>query len=58
MITINGKKVNKDIDEVNLSYNKLTQLPVDIGQLTRLTTLYLSNNMIENLLNPIIQRVL
>ena len=38
--------------------NQLTHLPVEIGQLTQLTELYLSGNMIENLLNPIIQRVI
>ena len=37
MISINGKKVNKDITNLNLSYNNLTQLPVDIGQLTQIT---------------------
>jgi len=41
-----------------LSYNQLTQLPVEIGQLTQLTYLYLYNNPIENLLNPIIQRLI
>jgi pullulanase/glycogen debranching enzyme len=33
-------------------------LPVEIGQLAQLTELYLSNNPIENLLNPIIQRII
>ena len=46
MITINGKKVNKDINKLNLLNNKLTQLPVEIGHLTQLTTLNLSYNML------------
>ena len=36
MISINGKKVNKDIKNLNLSYNNLTQLPIEIGQLTQM----------------------
>jgi Leucine-rich repeat (LRR) protein len=51
MISINGKKVNTDIRHLNLSYNNLTQLPVEIGQLTQLTTLDLSNNNITHLGN-------
>ena len=49
MISINGKMINKDIKELDLSYNNLTQLPVEIGQLTQLTILYLSNNNITHL---------
>ena len=48
MISINGKIVNKDITNLNLSYNNLTQLPVDIGQLTQITALYLSYNKLTN----------
>jgi Leucine-rich repeat (LRR) protein len=43
---------------LTLSSNKLTQLPVEIGQLTQLTKLFVCDNPIENLLNPIIQRVI
>ena len=43
---------------LHLSLNKLTHLPVEIGQLTLLTTLNLYDNMIENLLNPLINRFL
>jgi Leucine-rich repeat (LRR) protein len=51
MISINGKMVNKDIKYLDLSYNNLTHLPVEIGQLTQLTRLYLYDNPIENLLH-------
>ncbi len=44
MISISGKMVNKYIKELNLSYNDLTHLPVEIGHLTQLTELILSNN--------------
>ena len=37
MISINGKMINKDIKHLDLSYNNLTQLPIEIGQLTQLT---------------------
>ena len=49
MITINGKMVNKDIKILNLSNNNLTQLPVEIGHLTQLTTLNLSTNKLTQL---------
>jgi len=49
MISINGKKVNKDIKHLNLSYNNLTHLPVEIGQLTQLTILNLSLNKLTQL---------
>ena len=49
MISINGKKVNKDIKNLNLSNNKLTHLPVEIGQLTQLTELDLSYNKLTQL---------
>uniref|UniRef100_A0A6C0HNB1 Leucine-rich repeat domain-containing protein n=1 Tax=viral metagenome TaxID=1070528 RepID=A0A6C0HNB1_9ZZZZ len=49
MISINGKMVNKDITELNLSYKKLTQLPVEIWQLTQLRILYLSHNKLTQL---------
>ena len=49
MIKINGKMVNKDIKELDLSCNQLTHLPVEIGQLTQLTELYLSGNNITHI---------
>ena len=49
MITINGKIVNKDIKKLDLSNNKLTQLQVEIGQLTQLTVLDVSNNKLTHL---------
>ena len=49
MISINGKMVNKDIKHLDLSYNNLTQLPVEICQLTQLTKLNLYNNNITHL---------
>jgi hypothetical protein len=53
MIKINGKSFNKDIKELDLSYNQLTQLPSEIGQLTQLTRLYLSGNQLTQLPNEI-----
>ena len=44
MISINKKMVNKDIKMLNLSFNNLTHLPAEIGQLTQLTSLFLQNN--------------
>jgi len=49
MISINGKMVNKDIKHLDLAYNNLTKLSVEIGQLTRLTTLYLHHNKLTQL---------
>jgi len=50
MISINGKKVNKDIKILNLSFSILTHLPIEeICQITQLTTLNLSNNNITQL---------
>ena len=49
MISINGKMVNNDIEKINLSFNDLTHLPVEIGQLTQLTTLNLQFNKLTHL---------
>ena len=43
---------------LDLSDNQLTMLPIELGQLVRLTWLCHINNPIENLLNPIIHRLL
>ena len=49
MIKINGEQVNKDIKELDLSCNKLTQLLVEIKYLTQLTQLSLSCNKLTQL---------
>ena len=49
MIKINGKSFNKDIKKLDLSSNQLTQLPSEIGHLTRLTYLTLSSNRLTQL---------
>ena len=49
MIKINGTMVNKDIKKLDLSYKKLTHLPVEIGQLTQLTKLNVLGNQINYL---------
>ena len=51
-----GRLTNLTI--LDLSDNQLTMLPIELGQLMRLTWLCHINNPIENLLNPIIQRLL
>ena len=56
MITINGKKYNNNITKLNLSDNELTELPLEIINLTRLKSFIYHTNPIENLLNPIISR--
>ena len=49
MIKINGKMVNKDITELDLSNNQLTHLPKEIGQLSQLNTLSLGSNKLTYL---------
>ena len=49
MIKINGKSFNKDIKELNLSSNQLTELLSEIGNFARLTHLYLNNNQLTEL---------
>ena len=49
MIKINGKQVDKDIKELNVCNNQLTQLPREIGQLTQLTNLDLYDNQLTQL---------
>ena len=44
MIPINGKMVNNDVKELDLSDKQLTQLPIEIVQLQTLTILKLHNN--------------
>ena len=49
MIKINGKSFNKDIKELYLHNNQLTELPREIGNLTQLTCLYLYDNQLTQL---------
>ena len=49
MIKINGKPEDKDIKDLDLSYNQLTQIPSVIWQLTQLTELDLSSNQLTQL---------
>ncbi len=49
MIKINGKSFNKDIKDLNLSYNQLTELPNEIGNLAQLNCLVLSSNKLTQL---------
>jgi Leucine-rich repeat (LRR) protein len=41
---------------LDIAYNKLRILPLEITNLVNLQKFYYTNNMVENLLNPIIQR--
>jgi Leucine-rich repeat (LRR) protein len=44
------------LTDLDIYHNKLTILPLEIIQLSNLQRFYYTGNMIENLLNPIIQR--
>ena len=48
-ISINGKMVKKDITTLYLFANKLTYLPLEIGQFTQLTILNLNFNQLTYL---------
>jgi Leucine-rich repeat (LRR) protein len=46
------------LTNLNVSYNQIIQVPMEIGNLQQLTYLMLYSNPIENILNPMIQRLL
>ena len=54
-ISINGNIVNKDITALDLNYNQLIKLPVEIRQLTNLTILCLKHNCLTHFLLDIEQ---